>query len=177
MLYETELASANFPTFSQGTLFPGWRNSELNYTRLAHGVSKHGFDKTAVLCYTYLCTWIIYVKDHRMPQESDLRKGSVQVLILSLLQEQPMYGYQLSKELQRRSKGYFTFKEGTLYPALHRMEKEGLIRGQWQVVEEGPSRKYYHLTEKGRQELTRAQREWATFAAHVLAVLGKPGAE
>lgn len=112
-----------------------------------------------------------------MPQESDLRKGSVQVLILSLLGEQPMYGYQLSKELQRRSKGYFTFKEGTLYPALHRMEKEGLIRGQWQVVEEGPSRKYYYLTEKGRQELVRAQREWATFAAHVLAVLGKPGAE
>lgn len=112
-----------------------------------------------------------------MRKESDLRKGSVQVLILSLLQEQPMYGYQLSKELQRRSKGYFTFKEGTLYPALHRMEREGLIRGQWHVVEQGPSRKYYYLTEKGRQELARAQHEWTTFAAHVLAVLGKTGEE
>nr|MBC7245183.1 PadR family transcriptional regulator [Chloroflexota bacterium] len=110
-----------------------------------------------------------------MTRESDLRKGSVQLLILTLLQEQPMYGYQLSKELQRRSKGYFSFKEGTLYPALHRMEQEGLIHGQWQVVEEGPSRKYYHLTEKGCEELARAQREWATFAAHMLSVLGEPG--
>jgi PadR family transcriptional regulator PadR len=107
-----------------------------------------------------------------MRLETDLRKGSVRALILSLLQEQPMYGYQLSKELQRRSKGYFEFKEGTLYPALHRMEKEGLLRGEWQVVEEGPSRKFYHLTEQGRAELARSQQEWTTFADRLLAVLG-----
>lgn len=112
-----------------------------------------------------------------MRLEGDLRKGSVRALILSLLQEQPMYGYRLSKELQRRSKGYFGFKEGTLYPALHRMEQEGLLRGEWQVVEEGPSRKFYHLTDKGREELARSQQEWATFADRLLAVLGKPGSE
>lgn len=110
-----------------------------------------------------------------MSPETGLRKGSAKALILSLLQEQPMYGYQLSKELQRRSKGYFEFKEGTLYPALHRMEHEGLLRGEWQVVEEGPSRKFYHLTAQGREELARSQREWATFADRLLAVLGKPG--
>jgi PadR family transcriptional regulator PadR len=110
-----------------------------------------------------------------MGLESDLRKGSVKALVLSLLQEQPMYGYQLSKELHRRSKGYFEFKEGTLYPALHRMEQEGLLRGEWQVVEEGPSRKVYHLTAQGREELARSQNEWATFADRLLAVLGKPG--
>jgi len=88
-----------------------------------------------------------------------------------------MYGYQLSKELQRRSKGYFEFKEGTLYPALHRMQKEGLLRGEWQVVEEGPSRKYYHLTDKGREELARSRRAWATFTDQLLALLGKPGSE
>jgi len=109
--------------------------------------------------------------------EGRLRKGSVRVLILSLLQEQSMYGYQLSKELRRRSKGYFEFKEGTLYPALHRMEKEGLLRGEWQVVEEGPSRKYYHLTDKGRHELARSRRDWTTFTDQLLALLGKPGGE
>ena len=112
-----------------------------------------------------------------MPTERGLRRGSVQVLILGLLQEKPMYGYQLSKELRRRSKGYFEFKEGTLYPALHRMEKEGLVRGEWQVVEEGPSRKYYHLTDKGREELARSRQEWATFADQLLALLGRPGSE
>jgi PadR family transcriptional regulator PadR len=110
-----------------------------------------------------------------MHLEAGLRKGSVKALILSLLQEQPMYGYQLGKALQRRSKGYFEFKEGTLYPALHRMEQQGLLRGEWQVVNEGPSRKVYHLTDKGREELARSQSEWATFADRLLAVLGRPG--
>lgn len=112
-----------------------------------------------------------------MHLERDLRKGSVRALILSLLQERPMYGYQLSKEVQRRSKGYFEFKEGTLYPALHRMEKEGLVRGEWQVVEEGPSRKYYHLTDEGRRELARLQRDWTAFANRLLALLGQSGSE
>jgi PadR family transcriptional regulator PadR len=104
--------------------------------------------------------------------DSDLRRGSVQALILSLLQEGPMYGYQLSKELQRRSMGYFEFKEGTLYPALHRMEKQGLLRGEWQVVDEGPSRKFYHLTADGLRELARSRKDWATFTDRLLAVLG-----
>jgi len=107
----------------------------------------------------------------------DMRKGSVEILILTLLQEQPMYGYQLTKELRHRSKGYFEFKEGTLYPALHRMEKEGLLRGEWQVVEQGPSRKYYYLTDKGREELARSRREWTAFVDQLLALLGGPGAE
>ena len=110
-----------------------------------------------------------------MARESDLRKGSVQVLILGLLQEEPMYGYQLSKELRKRSRGYFEFKEGTLYPALHRLERQGLARGKWQVVEEGPSRKYYHLTDKGREELAHSRNEWVTFAERLLSVLGSPG--
>ena len=88
-----------------------------------------------------------------MSPARDMRKGSTTVLILSLVAERPMYGYQIAKELERRSDGYFDFKEGTLYPALHRMEKEGLLRGEWQVVAEGPSRKYYHITEKGKRAL------------------------
>ena len=109
-----------------------------------------------------------------MRLEGDLRKGSVRALVLSLLAEQPMYGYKLCKELQRRSQGYFEFKEGTLYPALHRMERDGLLRGQWQVVQDGPSRKYYHLTDRGREELARSQQEWRAFADKLLSVLGRP---
>jgi PadR family transcriptional regulator PadR len=102
----------------------------------------------------------------------DLRKGSVEILLLTLLQEEPMYGYQLAKELRHRSRGYFEFKEGTLYPALHRMEGRGWLRAEWQVVEEGPSRKYYHLTASGREELKRARQEWTTFADRLLGLLG-----
>jgi len=107
-----------------------------------------------------------------MPLEGDLRKGSVRALILGLLVQQPMYGYQLSKELQRRSQGFFEFKEGTLYPALHRLEREGLVRGEWQAVDEGRSRKVYHLTEQGRAELARTRQEWTVFAGQLLALLG-----
>lgn len=112
-----------------------------------------------------------------MGSERHLRRGSAKAIILSLLQEQRMYGYQLNKELRRRSQGYFQFKEGTLYPALHRMEKQGLLRGEWQVVEQGPSRKYYHLTDKGRRELDRLQRDWAAFTEQMLALLGVRGGD
>lgn len=106
-----------------------------------------------------------------MSPARDMRKGSTTVLILSLVAERPMYGYQIAKELERRSEGYFDFKEGTLYPALHRMEKEGLLRSEWQVVAEGPSRKYYHITEKGKRALVDVAAEWTTFSRKILAIL------
>jgi PadR family transcriptional regulator PadR len=109
--------------------------------------------------------------------ERDLRKGSTRVLILNVLVEKPMYGYQISKELKRRSDGYFSFKEGTLYPALHRMEKNGLLRSEWQVVEKGPSRKYYYITEEGRKVLADSAREWTTFSRQLLGILGERGTE
>jgi PadR family transcriptional regulator PadR len=101
----------------------------------------------------------------------DMRKGSTKVLALTLLAERPMYGYQLVKELERRSGGYFNLKEGTLYPALHRLEKDGLVRSEWEVTEQGPARKYYHLTDKGRRALNKSADEWGTFARKLLTVL------
>jgi DNA-binding PadR family transcriptional regulator len=106
-----------------------------------------------------------------MRKKLDMRKGSTTVLILSVLVEKPMYGYQLSKELTARSGGFFEFKEGTLYPALHRMEKEGLLTSYWQVVQEGPSRKYYALTDQGRDALAHRSRDWGDFARALLRVL------
>lgn len=104
---------------------------------------------------------------------TDLRRGSTQVLVLSLLAEEPMYGYRIAKELERRSEGYFDFKEGTLYPLLHRMEKEGLVKGKWQVVERGPSRKYYSLTQEGKKVLEKSAAEWTTFSQRLLKILGQ----
>lgn len=109
--------------------------------------------------------------------EKDLRKGSARVLILAMLAEKPMYGYQIAKELKRRSKGYFVFKEGTLYPALHGLEKEGLLTSEWEVVDKGPSRKYYHLTQEGRKVLAAGTREWATFSRRLLSILGEEQSE
>jgi PadR family transcriptional regulator PadR len=107
----------------------------------------------------------------------DLRKGSSRVLILNMLAEKPMYGYQIAKELKRRSGGYFAFKEGTLYPALHQLENDGLLRSEWQVVEKGPSRKYYHITGAGRKVLAASTREWTTFSRRLLSILGEQGTE
>ena len=74
----------------------------------------------------------------------DLVKGSTDSLVLYLISEKPMYGYQIIKELEKKSQGYFKFKEGTLYPALHRLEEADLIRGKWELLTDGRQRKYYH---------------------------------
>ena len=106
-----------------------------------------------------------------MAKRLDMRRGSTTVLVLSLLTERPMYGYQISKELSTRSDGVFDFKEGTLYPALHRMEKDGLLSSYWEVVEEGPSRKYYTITDRGRDALSARSRAISpTIVANATAV-------
>ena len=74
-----------------------------------------------------------------------------------------MYGYQIVKELEARSQGYFKFKEGTLYPALHRLEKSGLIEGKWQMLPNGRQRRYYHITAKGQSKLAIEKIQWQDF--------------
>ena len=98
-----------------------------------------------------------------MPQRPELMKGNVDSLLLSLIGQQPMYGYQIIKELNKRSQGYFKFKEGTLYPALHRMERDGLIQGKWQMLPGGQQRKYYQITDKGLSILIEKRSQWRDF--------------
>jgi PadR family transcriptional regulator PadR len=93
----------------------------------------------------------------------DLIKSSSNSLLLCLLEQQPMYGYQIIKELEARSEGYFKFKEGTLYPALHRLEKSGLITGQWQMLPNGRQRRYYNITAKGVAKLATEKIQWQDF--------------
>lgn len=101
----------------------------------------------------------------------DMRTGSTTVMILRLLAEKSMYGYQIVKELQKRSEGYFELEQGTLYPALHRLEKDDLVYSRWEVVEDGPSRKYYYITDKGRAELENSAQQWSDFSRHLLKLL------
>ena len=106
-----------------------------------------------------------------MAQRRDLMKGSTDSLLLYLISQQPMYGYQIIKELETRSQGYFKFKEGTLYPALHRLERAGLILGKWQVLPGGRQRRYYHITDKGRSILIEKRDQWRDFLAAMNLIL------
>jgi DNA-binding PadR family transcriptional regulator len=93
----------------------------------------------------------------------ELLKGSTDTLLLSLINFQPLYGYQIIKDLEKRSNGYFQFKEGTLYPALHRLEKSGLIKSKWQKLSNGQERRYYYITLKGQEALDERLETWRDF--------------
>ena len=98
-----------------------------------------------------------------MSQRPELMQGSSESLLLYLIAQQPLYGYRIIKELERRSEGYFKFKEGTLYPALHRLEEAGLITGKWQILPSGRQRRYYYITETGQQILVEKVSQWQDF--------------
>jgi DNA-binding PadR family transcriptional regulator len=106
-----------------------------------------------------------------MVQKRELIKGSSDSLLLCLLTQQPMYGYYIIRELEKRSQGYFKFKEGTLYPALHRLERAGLILGKWQLLSNGRSRRYYHITAKGHAKLSTERVQWQDFITAVNMIL------
>jgi PadR family transcriptional regulator, regulatory protein PadR len=106
-----------------------------------------------------------------MEAKRDLLKGSSNSLLLSLLDGKTMYGYQIVKELEARSQGYFKFKEGTLYPALHRLEKSGLISSQWELLANGRQRRNYNITAKGRAVLAQEKTQWLDFFNAISLVL------
>ena len=98
-----------------------------------------------------------------MTQLQQLRKGSTPLLILSVLESNKMYGYQIMRELEHRSEGYFTMTAALLYPALHKLELDGLLKSEWQEGQGKRKRKYYSITPKGRKALTSSQTEWQAF--------------
>ncbi len=111
-----------------------------------------------------------------MAQRLELIKGSAAPLLLCLIGQQPMYGYQIIKELKKRSQGYFKFREGTLYPALHRLEKTGLIMGTWQLLPNGRQRRYYHITDKGNRLLVEKRSQWQDFLTAMNLIIKPMGA-
>ena len=102
-----------------------------------------------------------------MKYGKELLKGNTNALLLSLVAERPMYGYQIIKELEKRTDSYFQFKEGTLYPALHRLENAGLVYAKWETLPTGQDRRYYFITPKGRQVLAEMLSTWQDFSRAV----------
>lgn len=106
-----------------------------------------------------------------MEYDANMLKGVVDTIILKLVSERAMYGYEIIKVINERTKGEFEWKEGTLYPCLHRLEGAGLITSEWQASESGRQRKYYAISRKGAVMLKKKQGQWSSFAASVNAVL------
>lgn len=97
----------------------------------------------------------------------DLIKGTVVPIVLALLREQPRYGYEIVKVVNTRTNGRFEWKEGTLYPTLHRLEAEKLIKAEWREADTGKRRKYYLLTRRGETELAKRKEAWTAFSEAV----------
>ncbi len=103
--------------------------------------------------------------------DSQFTGSAVEMLILEVASEGATYGYEVAQTVANRSRGYFELKEGSLYPALHRLERQKLLRAFWREAD-GRRRKYYELTEAGRAELAARKKSWISFAAGVNGVLG-----
>jgi DNA-binding PadR family transcriptional regulator len=103
----------------------------------------------------------------------ELLKGAADTLVLSTFAEGEKYGYQVVKELERRSEGFFRLKEGTLYPILHRLEKQGLLSARWQTMPNGSERRYYALTARGTNVLDAKLSEWESFVQAVTRVTAR----
>jgi PadR family transcriptional regulator PadR len=93
-------------------------------------------------------------------------KGSLQMLILNVLAQGPNHGYQIAQHIKQRSGGVLDFKEGTLYPTLHALQRQGLLEAV-EAQENGRTRRDYHLTESGRQALATEVRDWRQFVRAV----------
>jgi PadR family transcriptional regulator PadR len=98
-------------------------------------------------------------------------KGSISLLLLNLLSRGEMYGYEILQEASRRSAHAFAFKEGTLYPALHQLEKKGQIKSVWRTAENGRERKYYSLTPQGKRAAAAYEKQWQHLTGAITAIL------
>jgi PadR family transcriptional regulator, regulatory protein PadR len=110
-------------------------------------------------------------EENAMEISNEMIKGTVVPIILKLLVERPMYGYEIIKVVNERTHNAFEWKEGTLYPWLHRLEGDGIIRSEWSTGETGRRRKYYHVTRAGTAMLREKVAEWSAFSTAVNAVL------
>lgn len=107
-----------------------------------------------------------------MSVDSDWLRGSLQTIVLQIVMSRPLYGYEICKVADRRTNGLFELREGSLYPALHKLERDGLLAGYWEQTDQGRRRKYYRITPTGQEHLQRKQAEWREFSAAMNAVLG-----
>ena len=107
-----------------------------------------------------------------MPDKpSDLVQGTLDMLILKTLALEPMHGYGISVRIEQMSKGVFRLNAGSLFLAIQRLEREGLIDGEWKATENSRRAKYYALTDQGRKRLSSETREWGRQVAAIARIL------
>ncbi len=99
-------------------------------------------------------------------------KGTLPTLILEALLREPSHGYRIAQQIKERSQGVLDFKEGTLYPALHKLENDGLVES-YEAVERGRQRRYYRITKAGRGTLAKDRAEWQQLSRAVTLILGE----
>jgi PadR family transcriptional regulator, regulatory protein PadR len=103
-------------------------------------------------------------EDERRGIERELKRGSLELIVLHLLEPDEAYGYEIVSKLTTRTNGALEVTDGTLYPVLYRLERNGFVTVRWETPERGVPRKYYRLTSTGRDELARLTSEWTAFA-------------
>ncbi|WMJ76039.1 MULTISPECIES: PadR family transcriptional regulator [unclassified Sedimentibacter] len=108
-----------------------------------------------------------------MKIDNSLIRGNTRMLVLAIIESGSRYGYEIIRELEAKSYGTFVLKEGTLYPILHAMENEELIKSSIYAMENKRIRRYYKITKKGRIYLYNKKKEWEEFSAKVNLIIGK----
>lgn len=107
-----------------------------------------------------------------MKLDKGLIGGSTVLLVLSLLSEKDRYGYDIIKELEVRSDNTFSFKEGTLYPVLHKLENKGYVKSYLSKGDTGKERKYYKITKNGKKQLNEEIKKWEAYSTSITKVIG-----
>lgn len=110
-----------------------------------------------------------------MPAKTDLLQGTLDVLILKTLALEAMHGWGISQRIQQISEGVLSVTQGSLYPALHRLERQGWIQSRWSASENNRQAKFYELTKRGRKRLSQETQSWERFSAAMGRVLRAEG--
>jgi transcriptional regulator len=107
-----------------------------------------------------------------MAQDGDLLRATLEPVILEVISAGATYGYEIARAIAKASDGQLLAQEGTLYPALHRLEKRGMLRATWRMSPEGRKRKHYALSAAGKRRLEELREEWRAFSTTINRVLG-----
>jgi PadR family transcriptional regulator, regulatory protein PadR len=116
---------------------------------------------------------IVECREKKMPQSTDLLQGTLDLLILQTLALEPMHGWGVAQRIQQLSKDVLQIGQGSLYPALYRLEYKGWIRSEWQITENNRRAKYYRLTQTGKKQLATELATWDRLSSAIASVLGR----